>query len=164
MPLYYNMFIQMKKSKKSGFTMLEVVVTTFVLVVAICGLLGLFFSSIILNETARNTSIAIQAAQAKLEELKNVSFSDLPTYNNTTFDVSGFGSGLAKGRVEVSDTAYNSSDYNLKKVHISVSWKQNSNRIVGEDVNLDGAYSSSEDTNSDGELNSPAEIYSFITN
>jgi Tfp pilus assembly protein PilV len=158
------MFIQMKKLRKCGFTIVEVMVTTFVLVVAICGLLGLFLSSIVLNETSRNASLATQAAQARLEELKNVIFSDLSTYNNTAFAVSGFGAGLAKGRVEVSDTIYNTSDYNLKKVHISVSWKQNANRIVGEDINLDGAYEVSEDKNNNGEINSPAEIYTFISN
>jgi len=144
--------------------MIEVMVTTFVLVVAICGLLGLFFSSIVLNETSRNISLATQAAQAKLEELKNVIFSDLPSYNNASFDVAGFGTGLAKGRIEVSDTVYNTSDYNLKKVHISVSWRQNANRIVGEDSDLDGVYSAGKDINNNGEINSPAEIYTFISN
>jgi len=158
------MFREMKKLKKRGFTLIEVMVTTFVLVVAICGLLGLFLSAIVLNETSRNAFLATQAAQAKLEELKNVLFSDLPSYNNTSFDPSGFGAGLAKGRIEVDDTVYNTSDYNLKKVHISVSWKQNANRIVGEDVNLDGVYAASEDKDNNGEINSPAEIYTFISN
>lgn len=146
------------KNNKSGFTLLELMITTGVLIVALAGLLGVFAHLISLNENSGKLTLGIAACQAKLEEMRNSSFSSLYTaYNGANFNPNGFSSGGAKGSIYI-----NNSNPNLLQVFVSVSWKTRSNRVIGEDINLNGALDAGEDSNANGRLDSPAEIAALI--
>ncbi|MBU4589882.1 MAG: prepilin-type N-terminal cleavage/methylation domain-containing protein [Candidatus Omnitrophica bacterium] len=142
----------------SGLTLLELMIATAVLVVAIAGLLATFAGLFSLNENTRKLTLAATACQDKLEEIRNSSFAALYTlYNNTAFEPDGFAASDAEGTVYIDNT-----DPDLLEVAVSVSWRGRSNKIVGEDANLNGALDTGEDTNGDERLSSPAEIVTLI--
>ncbi len=142
----------------SGLTLLEIMITTAVLIVAVTGLLALFAYLFSINENARKLTLGITAAQDKMEEIRDADFSTLyATYNSTGFEPAGFDAGDAEGNISIDNT-----DPNLLEICVSVSWRERSNRIVGEDINLNGAFDAGEDTNGNNRLSSPAEIVTLI--
>lgn len=148
-PLYKN---------NSGFTLLELMIAAAVLVIAISGLLAVFTGLLSLNENSRQLTLAITACQDKMEEIRDSDFDTLySTYNGTSFEPDGFQTADAEGSVYV-----NNADPDLLEVRVSVSWRGRSNRISGEDVNLNGGFDAGEDTNGDNRLSSPAEIITLI--
>lgn len=62
------------KNNKSGFTLLELMISVSVLIVALVGLLGVFTHLISLNENSSKLTLAVTACQAKLEEIRNSTF------------------------------------------------------------------------------------------
>lgn len=147
-----------RKNNKSGFTLLELMIASAVLIVALVGLLGVFAHMISLNENSGKLTLAIAACQAKLEEMRNSSFSTLYTnYNGTSFNPAGFSSGEAKGAVSI-----NNSNPNLLQVFVSVSWRTRSNRVTGEDINLNGVRDGGEDLNGNTRLDSPGQLATLM--
>jgi len=131
-----------------GFTLLELLVGVAILVFVLCGLLYSLISCIILNETNRKFSLAYNAIQTKMEEIKNTDFSDLSVLDETSFNLSGFPVGSGKGKITVTDEA---SD--LKKIKIVACFKCRG-RVIG---------TLSDDTNLDSCTSSPVELVTFIT-
>ncbi len=141
-----------------GFTLLELMITAALLVIAISGLLAIFTGLYSLNETSRKLTLAITACQDKMEEIRDSDFSTLfATYNGTSFEPDGFPSADAEGAISIDNT-----DPDLLEVCVSISWRERSNKIIGEDLNLNGALDAGEDQNSDGRLSSPAETVTRI--
>ncbi|MDP2921412.1 MAG: type II secretion system protein [Candidatus Omnitrophota bacterium] len=139
--------------KKAGFTLLELMIGVCVLIVALVGLLSVFAHMISLNENSSKLTLGVAACQAKLEEMRNSTFSILyTTYNNTSFNPSGFATGEAKGAISI-----NNSNPNLLQVSVNVSWRTRSNRVIGGDQNLNGVLDAGESS-----LNSPASITTLI--
>lgn len=119
----------MTKLSNKGFTLTELLLAAAILVFALTGLLLLFINCILLNESSRNLSLAYNAIQTKMEEIKNTGFPNLDALNGTSFDLSGFSSGNAKGRIEVSN------EYSrLKRIRITACF-MNRNRRIGDDIN-----------------------------
>lgn len=143
---------------KSGFTLLELMIGVGVLIVALAGLLGVFAHMISLNEESGKLSLAVAACQAKLEEIRNSSFTNVyTTYNGANFNPNGFSSGEAKGAVSI-----NNSNPDLLQVFVSVSWRTRSNRVIGEDRNLNGVCDTGEDLNGNLRLDSPGQITTLM--
>ncbi|MDP2981102.1 MAG: type II secretion system protein, partial [Candidatus Omnitrophota bacterium] len=146
------------KENKSGFTLLELMIGISVLIVALVGLLGVFAHMISLNENSGKLTLAVAACQAKLEEIRNSSFTTLyTTYNGTSFNPNGFSSGEAKGAVSI-----NNSNPNLLQVFVSVSWRTRSNRVIGEDRNLNGVRDAGEDLTGNLRLDSPGQLATLM--
>ena len=146
------------KNYKSGFTLFELMIGAGVLIVALVGLLGVFAGMISLNENSGKLSLAVAACQAKLEEMRNSSFTNLyTTYNGTSFNPNGFSLGEAKGAISI-----NNSNPNLLQVFVSVSWRTRSNRVIGEDKNLNGARDAGEDSIVNLRLDSPGQIATLM--
>lgn len=136
--------------------------TVTILGVSICGILLTYINMFMLSDLSRDLTMATNAVQAKMEEVKKNSFDTLSALNGTTFDIFGFDSGKAKGRIEVSDvTLRNPSTETLKKVRIVVCFKSR-DRVIGEDANLNGALNTGEDTNNNNRLDGPVELITFI--
>lgn len=152
------MNIRVNKAKR-GFTLIEVMITTTILVVVLIGILATFIGLFALNENARKLSLAVISAQNKMEEIRKATFTTLyTTYNGTRFDPAGFNADEAEGNVFINNT-----NPNLLTVCVSVSWKERSNRIIGEDRDLDGVLDAGEDSlKVDGRLSSPAEIVTLM--
>jgi Tfp pilus assembly protein PilV len=67
------------KSKNSGFTILELLVASGILVISITAVLASFINSYLLNEASNNKAIAANDAQYVLERLKNMTYGDIST-------------------------------------------------------------------------------------
>lgn len=147
-----------KQLSRKGFTLVEVMMALAILTFCLTGMLLTYIGLLALSETSRNLSLAVNVAQTKLEELRDQPFDSLVNFNNTTFDVSGFAAGSAKGRIEVTNAGY----ADLNQVRIVVSWRQRGGRIIGEDINLNGVLNGGEDNNNNTILDSPSEVISFI--
>ena len=141
-----------------GFTLIELMISVSVLIVALAGLLGVFAHLISLNENSSKLTLAVAACQTKLEEIRNSTFSNTyATYNGASFNPQGFTSGEAKGAISI-----NNSNPNLLQVYISVSWRTRSNRIIGEDRNLNGALNAGEDSNANNRFDSPGQLATLM--
>lgn len=146
--------------KSAGFTLIELMVTVAILVVALTALLASYANMFILGDMARDVSRATNAIRARMEEIKQVEFDSLDSLDATTFDLDGFAAADAEGRIEVSDIGGGS---NLKQIRIIACFRSR-NRIVGEDANLNGALdqASSEDSNNNNRLDSPVELITLL--
>jgi len=142
-----------------GFTLVEVLVTVGILAFVLSGLLAMYVNLFLLGDINRQTTLANNSAQARIEEIRNTNFDNLPALNGTVFDITGFGAGSAKGRVEVSNTSYS----DLRLVRVVVSFKQKGSMIIGEDTNLNGVLDGGEDVNANGRLDSSIEIVTLIS-
>ena len=59
---------------QSGFTLVELMIASMVLLVASMGLVAAFVAAVNLQETTRETSLAAQAAREKIEEIQGADF------------------------------------------------------------------------------------------
>lgn len=147
-----------------GFTLLEVMIATAILVIAISGLLATFAGLSSLNENSKKLTLATTSTHDKMEEIRDFLNSNgltdtYSTYNGQAFDPDGFRANEAKGAVSIDNT---NPDY--LEISVSVSWTERTNKIVGEDADLDGVLDGGEDSNSDGRLSSPAELVTIMVN
>ncbi|MBU2541035.1 MAG: hypothetical protein KJ593_03940 [Candidatus Omnitrophica bacterium] len=164
---------KIKLDSCSGFTLAELMIAALVLVTVLVGLLASYVACLDLNETNSNMTLALNAAQEKLAEIRDYSFSNICTdFNNTTFNLDGImptGESMAMIYTYVdsdfnSCSTYNCScDYDVIRVVISVCWRQKSGRVIGEDKDLDGIIDTDEDVNNNGQIDSPAQIVTFLT-
>ena len=145
------------KNSDRGFTLPELMVAAMVTVIAFMGILFTFVRFLELDDLSRNTSLALQASQNKIEAVKNTQFDQIvATYNNQTFTASGIN---GKGVVTI-----NSADPKLMLITVTFCWKQSNNRLMGEDKNLNGVLNTGEDTNGNGTLDSPVQLIAYIYN
>lgn len=145
----------------NGFTLAELVVVVGILSVVITGLLQLFIYTSVQAEISGNSTLAISEAQDKMEEIRNHNYDTIVAdYASSgtpgnTFDLSLL---TGKGVVYI-----DSSNAELLVVEVVVCWKNKYNRILGEDLDLDGVLDAGEDTNGDLEISSPVKLISMIT-
>ncbi len=148
----------------NGFTLIELMLAAAVLIVVVVGLLATYVGCFTINETAKNLTLAINAAQQTLEEIRDYNFYSIyDDYNNTTFEASGIPNSDGEGSVKIND-----SNPDLLKVTISVCWRQRGGRIIGEDngrgggIALNGRLDGTEDVNGNGIIDSPASIVTLM--
>lgn len=142
-----------------GFTLIEVMIAAAILAIVICGILATYISCFELISTSRNFTFAVNAAQRKIEEIRDYNFSQIyPDYNNQSFTVGEMSAGDSLGIVYVDDASPD-----LLEVTISVCWRQRQNRIIGEDLNLDGVLGPGEDANGNNMIDSPVQLVTLIT-
>ena len=166
----------MKARFKKGFVLIEVLLATAIAAFAICGILLMYIVGMDLIRTSKNASIATSAAQGIMEKIRNTPFTDIP---NMIIDVNGIsyspivvntnltrwsfplpGNNLPTNRCAV---YVNDTDPEFLLVTISVCWRQG-NRIVGEDINLNGALDAGEDANGNGIIDSTVELVTQVAN
>lgn len=145
----------------SGSFLIELVIAIAILIIVLIGYLQLFIYCFGQSETARNISIAITEVQGKLEEMRNHNFSDI---------VIDYGLGGNPGNTfsltqlsGVGAIYINSTNPKLLTIELEASWRERGNRIIGEDVDLDGVLDTGEDSNGNGKLDSTVSLVSMIT-
>ena len=148
-----------KTKRQAGFSYIELLFSSFLLIIILIGLLYTYIACFELNEFSRNLTLANNALQAQLETIRETPFNSLSALDGTTFSLNGFPVGGAIGLVDVYDSAYS----DLKYIRLVACWKQKTSRVIGEDSNLDGVLQVSEDLDSDNVLDSPAEIITLIS-
>ncbi len=144
-----------------GFTLLETLITAGILMVTVVGLMELFAYCAQLSEMAGNLTSALSEAQDKMEEIRNHTYADIATdyvsggSPGNTFNLTQL---TGKGVIYV-----DASNTDLLKIEIDVSWRNNrTDRVVGEDLDLDGIIDTGEDVDSDGKLDSPVKLITYI--
>ncbi|HOX54209.1 MAG TPA: hypothetical protein PLC32_02040, partial [Candidatus Omnitrophota bacterium] len=117
------------------------------------------------TEIMRNTSIAMNAVQAKTEEIVEQSQRPLTEPHNfdtlkADFDQASFTPARLNG---IGVSYVNDTNPNLLVITVSLSWRQSRGMVIGEDKNLNGQWDSGEDTLIvNNILDSPAEVVTYI--
>ncbi|MCA9400945.1 MAG: prepilin-type N-terminal cleavage/methylation domain-containing protein [Candidatus Omnitrophica bacterium] len=138
-------------SMESGFTLVELLIATLVLLLAFVGVLVSYLKCMELSELSRNSSIAVEAVKNQMESINNTAFDQIfVTYNNVPFAVNGLnGMGV---------TYVDNSDPDFFEIRVTVCWRQKNGRIIGEDSNLNGQLNVGEDQNGNNMLDSIVQI------
>lgn len=95
------------RSRNSGFTLLEILVTLVILALGVTALSQAFSTGILTSTDIENVDLALNVAQAKLEEIRNTSFAGIassgPTAdpNFSNFNVTAAVSGTDPKQVDV---------------------------------------------------------------
>ncbi|HTZ11631.1 MAG TPA: hypothetical protein VMD04_04575 [Candidatus Margulisiibacteriota bacterium] len=145
-------------SSKKSFTLMEMLLAVAILAYILCGMLAMYISCFDLISTSRNMSIATNAAEGLMEQIRSYNFTQIASdYDQLTFTVNGLPA-QNMGVVYVNDT-----NPELLQVTISVCWRQKG-RIIGEDTNLNGVLNGAEDVNGNNIIDSPVELVSLIVN
>lgn len=148
----------MTKLSDRGFTLIEVMIATAILVIVVCGILATYISCLELISLSKNLTFAVNASQRKIEEIRDYNFSLIYTdYNNQTFSVDEIAPGDSRGVIYVDN-----SNPDLLKLTIAVCWRQRANRIIGEDLNLDGILNPGEDLNGNNMIDSPVQLVTLV--
>jgi len=140
----------------SGFSLAELLVAAMIMAVALIALLGGYVTCLELVKLATNTSLALEACQAKMEEIvaEDIDLIKL-NFDQIAFDPAGLN---GKGVSYIDDT-----NPDLIKISIFVSWQQKPDKVIGEDSDLDGQIDGGEDANLNNMLDSPAEVTTFLS-
>lgn len=148
---------------EAGFTLVEVLLSLAIIAVTLSGLLLTYVNVFVLADMVRDSALAANAVNAKMEEIRNMDF-DLLTTAAGAFNLTdhGFPSLLpSKGRVEMT-TSFSGYPNTLTKVRITGAYMTRYNRTVGEDVNFNGVFDAGEDKDGNSRLDSPIEVVSLI--
>ena len=73
----------MKMQDNHGFTLIEIIIAIFILVVALLGLAGVASTVINGNSFSKEITTATTLAQEKIEELRNTNYQSLASGNDT---------------------------------------------------------------------------------
>lgn len=146
---------RLMRLERSGVTLVEVLVSFFVLVLVLGGILYSFIRCLEFIELSRNMSRAVQMAQSRMDQIRAASYNLIvSTYDTVPFTTPGLD---GRGVVYVDNSLPD-----LLEVRVVICWRNKYGRIYGEDDNLDGVLDSSEDDNGNLELDSPVELTTRI--
>jgi len=142
-------------SNRQGMTLPELMIAVGILALCITGILLSYLRSMELNEISRNMSIAVKAAESRLDLIRSTTFDTIQaTHHQVAFDVSGLdGKGVSY---------VNNSNPDLLKVDVCVAWRTTNGRVFGQDSNLNGQIDGSEDSDGNGILDGPVQLTTYI--
>ncbi len=166
MPTPMNQLAQKMRLSDRAFTLIELLLTFSILVFCLCGLLLTYINMYILSDLSRDLTLANNAVQAEMEIVKRTDFAGLLVLDGTPFNIAGFVTADARGRIEICDntTCPALIPYaDLKRVRIIACFRSRG-RLIGEDQNLNGALdiAAGEDVNDNVRLDSPVEVITLI--
>lgn len=152
-------FTPLEMKSLTGFTLIELVIGSGVLLMSILGVIAVYNHSILLNRVSEERILAFESARGKLEEMRNHSFATLQAdYGpggtpGNTFTPTGL---TGMGSVQFFDQGNPALG-----VRVIVCWREKG-RLFGEDQDLDGQFDAGEDANGNGRLNSPVELVTYF--
>lgn len=153
------------KLSNRAFTLIELLLTFSILVFCLCGLLLTYINMYILSDLSRDLTLVNNAVQAEMEIVKRTDFAGLLALDGTPFNIAGFVTADARGRIEICDntTCPALIPYaDLKRVRIIACFRSRG-RLIGEDRDLDGQLDIGEDTLiANNRLDSPVEVVTLI--
>ncbi len=166
----------MKCRFKKGFVLPEVMLAAAIAAFAVCGILLMYITGMDLIRTSKNVSIATSAAQGVLEKIRVTSFPDITSMifmvNGVSYSPIVVNANLTRwsfplpvNNLPTNRCAVyvNDIDPEFLLVTISVCWRQG-NRVIGEDIDLDGALDTGEDANGNGIIDSTVELVTQVAN
>lgn len=107
-----------------GFTLVEVVVSTFVLAVGILALLGTFLSGLTLVESSRNRSVASADARAVFEEMRRLSGASLAQVTAQDWPTWGRNAGLTTLPNERVSVAFRNPAADPVEATVTINWQE----------------------------------------
>lgn len=113
----------------AGFTIIELLVSIFILTIGIIGVVNSVPMSMQIQKTGQMTASAIQLGQAKIEQVISESYDDIST--GTVSEAYGFSTHFPSFRRRTEITSFNPNnpgvappqDMGIKKISVSVFWK-----------------------------------------
>jgi len=111
---------------RRGFTLVEVLIAMTILTFCLCGLLATYVNMFFLTSLLRDSILATNSVQAKIEEVRN-SVTSYPALSE--FSLEGIADG--KGVIEIGTVAGYTG---LKKVRIFACFRSRG-RVIGNDIN-----------------------------
>jgi Tfp pilus assembly protein PilE len=150
----------------SGFTLIEVLITTLFLTVALLSTLGLFAYTLSSADSNRNNTSAQYEVEGKIEEICANDYATIKTTYTTAgaLKVTSFNlinNLTGKGIIYAQELP--GAANGLMRIKVVVCYRQGA-RVIGEDTNLNGLIDSGEDANGNNELDSPCEIERVVVN
>ena len=107
---------------KKGFSLIELMVAVAILAMAIFGIFHAYSAGFMGMADARDRTVATNYAQEKMEDIKNIPFSDIDNYiiknNGSIEEISG-----KIFTIYIESEAYEGND-DLKKITTRVSWDE----------------------------------------
>lgn len=164
-----------------GFTLTEVLIATVVLVVAVVSMLGLFTHSLALTEAQGASTIAQYVAEEEMEEILGLEYTNGQGIKQLYTNINANNDGLwRETNLNLADPNMSGTVYaeeidttailnRLMRIKVVVCYRHK-NRIIGEDNGsggggaLNGALDGTEDTNGNGELDSPCQLETVVVN
>ena len=146
---------------KNGFTLIELLIVASILSVVIAGIINLYIYTSVAAQLAGNKTLAVSEAQSKIEEIRNHTFDDI-TVDYTSGGTPGNTFSLSQLN-GIGVIYIDSSNAELLEIEVIVSWQDKYNRVIGEDLDLDGILDAGEDVNGNGKLDSIIKVESMVT-
>lgn len=145
------------RNSVTGFTLLEILLAVGILGSMLCAILVTYASCFVLSATAKNSNISTNAALSLIEEIRSSPFNRIiDDYNGLNFLVNGIP--LSRGVIYV-----NNANPDFLEVTVVICWRQG-NRVIGEDINLNGTLDAGEDLNGNGIIDSPVKFVTRVVN
>jgi type II secretory pathway pseudopilin PulG len=137
------------RGKQRAMTLVEVMFAAGIVAFCLAGLLLTYMNLMTMTDLSRDYTTATNAIQARMEEIKLISFANLSALNGAVFNVTGFGTGNATGVTQVTIPAPGTTYADLAQIRIVVTFKSKG-RVIGEDRNLDGVLNATEESDITG--------------
>jgi len=154
----------MRKNKNiflgnKGIGIIELMISCLIIVISFVAFFYGLVSCFKLAQVSKESFYALQEVSNRMEVIRSSTFMDIFTnFNGRTFEVTGLPTGSTRGSITVDNSMPD-----LVRVYIAVCWRSSDDRIIGEDSDLDGALSVSEDVNNNNRMDSPVTLTTFIT-
>lgn len=116
--------LSLRGGAMKGFTLIEVVVSMFVLSVAILALLGTFLSGLTLVESSRNRSTAAADARAVFEEMRRLANTGLPQATGQNWTTWGRNAGLTTLPNEQITVTFRNPNADPVEATVTVNWQE----------------------------------------
>ena len=116
------------RDNNSGFTLMEVLVAMLILTVGLLGMAALIAGIINSNKLSNRISTATVLAQDKMEEIKRIGYSGMPTSDTTTTeDYNSITNYSLYKRVTFTEVA--NPDAGMKTVTVTVYWDSDAHSV-----------------------------------
>ena len=142
--------------KKKGFTLVEILISTAIMAVAITATLQILNYLLMMNETNDVSVVCMNELQGMMDEVRNTLYGDIVSnYNGRQFQIAELTNrGIQHSGVFIASEI---EPLFITRIKVVVCW-QNRTRTIGEDLNFNGLLDGGEDTDGNGELDSPLMI------
>ena len=109
-----------KRVQRSGFTLLEVLMTLFLLMIILAGAFSVMVRAADLSRSARNHYLAINLAKNRLERARNFAYGDLNLLTESRVVIDDNGTPDTRGRFRRSTVVNTNYAVNLTEISVTV--------------------------------------------
>ncbi|MFH1777912.1 MAG: prepilin-type N-terminal cleavage/methylation domain-containing protein [Candidatus Omnitrophota bacterium] len=116
------------KITNNAFTLIELMIACTIMIITIVGIFGVYQNCGVLNESARNLTVAINDARIVLERMKTLVESSLSNVTGQDWTVWAASNGCNTLNSEQINVSYNSITSDPIQVTLTVTWQELSGR------------------------------------